>query len=168
MKKGGVIFGGIFFLAGLGFFYVAVLSQLIDAWNMQSWQAVNGQLMSSNVSSYQSRNDNGSYTTMYKLEASFNYEVAGDKHIGDRVGINTSSSSDREDAYELMSKLKQDQQQHQSITVWYNPELPAESIYDRSLNWKLLLIMTSFTSIFMLVGAGIIAFSWSGSNRACR
>jgi len=164
MKKGGVIFGGIFFLAGLGFFYVAVLSQLIDAWNMQSWQAVNGLLVSSNVSSYQSRNDNGSYTTMYKLEAVFNYQVAGDKYRGDRVGINTSSSSDREDAYELMSKLKQDQRQHQSITVWYNPELPSESVYDRSLNWKLLLIMTSFTSIFILVGAGIIAFSWSGSK----
>ena len=52
MKKGGVLFGGIFFLAGLAVFYFMVLSPVIDASKMQFWQATNGQLISAKVHAY--------------------------------------------------------------------------------------------------------------------
>ena len=62
MKKGGYLFGGIFFLAGLAILYFMVLSPIIDVSKMQFWHATKAQLISAKVDSYQSRNDDGGFT----------------------------------------------------------------------------------------------------------
>ncbi|WP_157826737.1 DUF3592 domain-containing protein [Colwellia sp. 12G3] len=160
MKKGGVFFGGIFFLAGLVAFYFIVLSAVIDASRMQFWQATKAQLNSADVSSFQSRNDNGGYTTMYKLDIQYRYKVAGTDYFGNRAKIrNDNSTSDSSDAYTLLSKVNHEQSSQQSITVWYNPSNVNESIYDRTLDFQFLLMMTLFSSVFMAIGLGIISYS---------
>ena len=155
MKKGGYLFGGVFFLAGAGFFIGVVLSQLFDAINMQSWSRINAQLISADVSSYQSRNDNGSYTTMYKLDASYQYEVNGRTFVGNRTAISTGSSSDQGEHYQLLSQLKNEQSRYGHIQIWIDPDDPTGSVYDRSLDVRLMLTMTLFCSIFMMIGGGL-------------
>lgn len=160
MKKGGVFFGGIFFVAGLIAFYFIVISPVIDASRMQFWQATKAKLINAEVDSFQSRNDDGGLTTMYKVVMQYQYNVRGNEYIGYRANINNeTSNSDHNGAYALVSKVKNEQATYHSINVWYNPNNVSESIYDRSLDFKFLTIMTLFSGVFMTIGVGIIAYS---------
>lgn len=158
MKPGGVVFGGIFFLAGLAVFYFFVLSTLLDAFQMLNWQSVNADLQSAEISSYESRNDNGSYTTMYSVAMSYEYWVAGRSYYGDRADIQGYSSSDSDTHYQRLYKIKQEAGQNR-LRVWVNPDDPTQSIYDLSVDIKMMAIMTLFSGVFMFVGGGIIAIS---------
>jgi len=168
MKKNslaGRLFGGVFFIAGFVMLYFAVISSIIDAVSMQFWQQSQAQLIQADVTSFQSRNDSGSYTTMYKVEISFEYSVDGKGYYGQRGQINNnSSSSDSDGAYQLLSKVKNEQARHQFINIWYDPNSPEDSIYDRSLDFKFIIIVTMFSAVFMMLGAGIVLYSRVGKE----
>ena len=160
MKKGGVLFGGVFFLAGLAVFYFMVLSPVIDASKMQFWQATNGQLISAKVHSYQSRNDDGGYTTMYKVLIQYQYRINGNIYTGQRAKImNDNASSDSDNAYDLLAKINRENSANNGIKIWLNPNDNQDSIYDRSLDFRFTIMMTLFSSIFMMAGLGIISYS---------
>lgn len=160
MKKGGGLFGGVFFLAGLAIFYFMVLSPIMDASKMQFWHATKAQLNSSKVHSYQSRNDDGGYTTMYKVLMQYTYKVDGNRYIGQRAKImNDNASSDSTDAYDLLTKIQQENNYNKGITIWFNPSDYHNSIYDRSLDFRFIVMMTLFSSVFMMAGLGIISYS---------
>ncbi|WP_076419150.1 DUF3592 domain-containing protein [Colwellia sp. UCD-KL20] len=160
MKKGGFLFGGVFFLAGLAVFYFMVLSPVIDATKMQFWQATNGQLISAKVHNYQSRNDDGGYTTMYKVFMQYQYSIGGNNYTGKRAKImNDNASSDSDDSYDLLTKIHNENNVNDGITIWVNPSDNRDSIYDRSLDFRFLMLMTLFSGVFMMVGWGIISYS---------
>ncbi|XQW83726.1 DUF3592 domain-containing protein [Thalassotalea piscium] len=160
MKRSGVLFGSVFFLAGCAILFFTVISPVIDASRMQFWYPAQAQLTSAEVTSHQSRNDDGSYTSMYKVAIRYQYNVDGHEYLGHRAKIsNDSSSSDSSDAYWLLSKVKYEQSSKNSITVWYDPDNVADSIYYRGLNLNFLLIMTLFSGVFITVGFGIITYS---------
>lgn len=158
MKISGIIFGGIFFLAGLSTFYFLVLSTLFDAFHMQSWQSTPANLNQAEISSYESRNDDGSYTTMYSVNMEYEYWAGGQNHIGTRVDIRGDSSSDSDEHYQRLYKIKQENEQ-KKLNVWVNPDDPSDSIYDRKISIRLTAIMTLFASVFMFVGGGIVKIS---------
>lgn len=154
------LFGGVFFIAGIVMLYLAVISPIFDAIQMQFWQQNKAQLLQAEVTSFQSRNDNGSYTTMYRVEISYQYVIASQNYFGHRAKIhNNTSSSDSDEAYELLSRVKNEQARQQFITIWYNQNSPNEAIYDRSLDFKFIVIMTMFSAVFMMIGIGIILYS---------
>lgn len=155
---GGYLFGAIFFLAGAGFFYGLVATKLLDAWDMQSWYSVKAELVSAKIDSYRKRNDNGGYTTMYKVVASYRYQINGQSYLGKRPSVDTGSSSERDDHYALLSRLKQEQARNGQIGIWYDPANPSESVYDRSLNWRMIIMISAFCSVFMLIGGGIMGY----------
>jgi len=160
MKKGGGFFGGIFFLAGLAVLYFMVLSPAIDASRMQFWQATKAQVIDAKVESYQTRNDNGGYTTMYNVAVQYQYEANGKVYIGQRAKImNDNASSDSDDAYELHSKIHQENNAQNGIIIWFNPSDGRDSIYDRSLDFRFSVMMTLFSCVFMMAGLGIISYS---------
>lgn len=158
MKVGGVIFGGIFFLAGLATFYFFVLSTLFDAFQMLNWQSVQADVKNVDVSSYQSRNDNGSYTTMYSVDLSYSYSLGGKTYFGDRADIMGGSSSNSDEHYQRLYKIKREASQNR-FRVWVNPDDHYESIYDRSVDVKITILMSLFSGVFMFIGGGIIAIS---------
>lgn len=155
MKVGGIIFGGIFFLAGLAAFFFFILSTLFDAFQMQSWQSTPAELTRADISRYESRNDNGSYTTMYSVDIEYIYQAKGKTYTGTRADLREDSSSDSDEHYQRLYKMKQEAAQNR-LKVWVNPNEPNESIYDRNIDFKFTLIMTIFTSVFMFVGGGIM------------
>ena len=160
MKKGGFLFGGVFFLAGLAVFYFMVLSPVIDASKMQFWHATKGQLISAKIHSYQSRNDDGGYTTMYKVLMQYQYKVGGNSYSGQRAKImNDNASSDSDDAYDLLTKIQHENSVNNGVVIWFNPSDNRDSIYDRSLDFRFIIMMTLFSSIFMMAGLGIISYS---------
>jgi len=163
-NRGSYAFGLIFFLAGAGFFYLFVATTLIDAYNMHSWRSTDAQLLSAKIDSYESRNDNGGYTTMYKVVARYRFQVSGRDYEGDRPSIDASSTSDRNQHYRLLRKIESEQSKFGAIKIWYNPENPADSVLSRQLNWFSLIFMTSFTSVFMLIGGGLIGYTFMTRN----
>jgi hypothetical protein len=165
MKKGGVLFGGIFLLAGLAVLYFMVLSPVIDASRMQFWDTTKAQLISAKVDSYQSRNDDGSSTTMYKVRMQYQYRIGGYSYIGQRAKImNDESSSDSSKAYELLGKIQHENSVNNGIIVWVNPSDNQDSIYNRTLDFRFLIIMTLFSCVFIMAGWGIISYSRSGKE----
>ena len=137
-----------------------VISPVIDASRMQFWQATKAQLNSSKVHSYQSRNDDGGYTTMYNVLIQYQYIVDGNSYIGQRAKImNDNASSDSSDAYKLLSKIQQENNSNKGIIIWFNPSNNQDSIYDRSLDFRFIIMMTLFSSVFMMAGLGIISYS---------
>lgn len=164
MKKAGgfwiYLFGVIFFLAGAGFFYGFVACTLMEASAMQDWHSANAELLSADLSSHQSRNDNGGYTTMYKVVAQYRYQVNNRTYDGNRPSVDTSSSSERDDHYELLNRMQREQQQQGYIVVWYDPENPGKSVYSGSLNWRMISMMSALCGVFMLIGGGIILYAF--------
>ncbi|GAA3916284.1 DUF3592 domain-containing protein [Litoribacillus peritrichatus] len=159
MKAGGNLFGGIFFVAGFAFWTFFVLSPLADSMSMQLWQSADAKLNYVDVSSYQSRNDNGSYTTMYKLDVQYQYQVGGTSYLGSRASIQQLSSSDSSDAYHQKSLISNEQSRNNKIKIWYDPDNPGDSVYDRSLAVRAMLVATSICSVFMFLGGGFIYYS---------
>ncbi|MCP3673747.1 MAG: DUF3592 domain-containing protein [Gammaproteobacteria bacterium] len=154
MKVGGILFGGIFFLAGLAAFYFLILSTLFDAFQMQFWQSTPAELKRAEISTYESRNDSGSYTTMYSVDLMYEYWAEGRMYMGTRSNIREDSSSDSDEHYQRLYKIKQEASQKR-LRVWVNPNDQTESIYDRTINIKFTLIMTLFTAVFMFIGGSI-------------
>jgi hypothetical protein len=158
MKIGGIIFGGIFFLAGLAVFSFAVLDNVYDAIEMQSWEPTPAELKRSEMHSYESRNDNGSYTTMYSVDIEYEYISGGKIYTGTRADIHDNSTSNRSKHSQRLYELEQEAKRNQ-FKVWVNPNDPSESVYDRTLDLKFTLTMALFSSTFMLVGGGIMYLS---------
>jgi hypothetical protein len=160
MNKGGIFFGGLCFMAGFVAFYFMAISPVIDATKIQFWHSTQGQLVDTAVSSHQKHNDDGSSTTMYGVRMEYSYKVGNTTYYGNRARIrNDESSNNSDNAYALVHKVRQEQARNNSITIWYNPNNERQSVYSRSLNVRLLLAMTLFSSVFMMIGGGIIATS---------
>ncbi|MEM5550425.1 DUF3592 domain-containing protein [Pseudoalteromonas neustonica] len=164
MKRSGALFGGVFFLAGFAVFYFTVLSPVIDAAKMQFWHVAQAQLISADVSSFESRDNEGHYTTLYKLDMQYKYQVDGQEYIGYRPQVNNQSNSDSSRAYSLLGQARTEQNSPGGLMIWYNPNDVSESVYDRSLSVKFLLLMSLFSGIFMAVGIGV--FIYTGSQSA--
>jgi len=161
MSIGKYLFGGVFVVAGAIACYFFVISPIVDAARMQSWHVAHGQLISANVDSYQSRNDDGGYTTMYRPQVSYQYQANNQTYTGNRAQLSYSSRSNSDVAYEIVGRIKHEQARNNSVKIWYNPNNPNESIYDKSVDVKFLIVMTLFSGTFVVVGAGVIAFAGS-------
>lgn len=166
MKKGHTIFGGVFVLAGLvafGFVFVKPVIQLVS---MQNWIKTEAQVLKADVSSYQSKNDNGGYTTMYSLALEYSFIVGNVEQIGQRVSIQNISSSNSSRAYEKLANVKRQLNQNGHIYVWYDPKNPSNSIYSKNLEVRFLISMGLFSITFVFVGLGLMFYKTSISYYA--
>lgn len=154
MKIGGAVFGGAFFIAGLAIFYFFVASIIFESFHMRTWQATPATLNHASIHTYESRNDDGSYTTMYSLDIEYEYWAQGRHHLGTRADISGHSNSDSTEHYQRLYKIKKEHAQ-KTLRVWVNPNDSNQSIYDRSVNIRTSAMMSLFSFIFMFVGSGI-------------
>ena len=155
MKVSGGIFGGLFISVGAAVFYFFVISTLLDALQMLFWQPAPATLISADVNSFQSRNDNGSYSTQYSLDMSYKYHVNGQKFVGNRVNIRDERISDSGILHQQLHEINIAARQNR-LSVWVNPNNSTDAIYNRSVRLKHLIIMTLFASLFVYVGGGIV------------
>ncbi|MCI2285344.1 DUF3592 domain-containing protein [Colwellia sp. MSW7] len=123
-------------------------------------------LISAKVDSYQSRNDDGGFTTMYNVLMRYQYQVRGHSYTGQRVKImNDEASSDSSQAYDLLAKIQHENRVNNGITIWVNPSDNQDSIYDRTLGLRFLIIMTLFSCVFMMAGLGVMSYSRKKKER---
>lgn len=123
----------------------AMGSEIHDSWRMQDWQPVQATLSRAGVESRQ-----GEDSTTYAAFADYEYELAGQRYRGDRVGLTGGADNIGSYQEDMGRRLETAWRAGESITVYVNPEAPSESIVDRELRWSML----GFRSIFVLVFGG--------------
>ena len=91
-------------------------------------------------------------------QATYSYEWQGKRYVGDRAGTFVLGGSSEVDDWDdrMDALLTAAVERKQPITAWVNPENPAESMIDREIRWKLLLVFVPFAIGFG--GAGLAAF----------
>lgn len=152
------LFGSVFFIAGLGVLLFFVIKPLGDWAIMQSWVSTEAILQSAKVDSFISTDSEGRSSTQYQSLIQYSYQVNGQSYTGTRGRINDMSSSDREPHAELVNTIRRVYDRRQ-LYVWYDPDKPSNSIYQRTFYFSNLIFMAIFSLIFMMAGFGIANYS---------
>lgn len=97
----------------------------------------------------------------YSVSGNYSYSYDGKQYRGDRIGL--SSGSDNIGTYwqDLHRRLQQDKQSNEA-SVFVNPDNPNQSVVDRTLRWRPILVGAFFFSILFGIGAFILHASLSG------
>lgn len=141
-----IIFGLVFFFAGVGFLFILVIPDIHDGWRMQSWHSTQATLLSASLKRHSSDGSDS-----YNAIAQYEYIVNGSLYKNNRVSISTDADNIGGYQQNLGNKLKYHIQENLKITIWYNPEKPSEAIINRDLRWGLL----AFKMIFVIAFGGI-------------
>jgi len=144
-----IIFGLVFFFAGVGFLFFLVIPDLADGWRMQYWTNTQASLKSASLKRHSSDDSD-----TYKAIAQYEYIINGQLYTNNRVSIAKDADNIGDYQENLGRKLKHYYQSNQKITIWYDPQNPSDSIINREIRWGLL----AFKMIFVIVfgGAGFL------------
>ena len=154
-----IIFGLIFFAFGFGFFTFSALPNIYDGWKMQSWLATQATLTAGDLKSSYSDD-----TRTYQAVGKYNYSVNGQVYYNDRVSLSDGYDNVGKFQQHLGSKLIRHYKSNRPITIWYNPNNPAESIVDRDIRWALVGFKFIFLLLFGGVGLAILVFAFKGKK----
>lgn len=153
-----VIFGGIFIIAGMvpGFFAFKSLYE----WNQAAnWTATPATLLAVNL-------ERGDDT--YRATARYRYQWDGRDFEGDRVSLFGASDNIGDFHEKTYSRLRNKQRSNKPITVYVDPDNPADSMIIRDMRWGLFAFLMIFPLVFGGAGAGIIAMGIYGKRKEDR
>ncbi|MEM7359092.1 MAG: DUF3592 domain-containing protein [Pseudomonadota bacterium] len=151
-SKAGVIFGGIFFFAGLMAAYFTFGHMTLKYFASADWYPVHAQL-----SELELQRNYGESTT-YSVNATYHYSVNGRDYTGYTVGLSSGSDNIGDYWQELHNKLQQQRSQDQVFAL-VNPDDPAQAMLDRTYRWEQLAFGMLFVLTFCVVGGVIAWFS---------
>ena len=88
----------------------------------------------------------------------YHYTYGGKNYGGDRLGANPIGGTDNVDSWheDMAAMLSEAQRDGKPITVWVNPDNPAESMVDRTIRWKLGVFIIPFALGFGGAGVGAL------------
>ncbi len=155
------LFGSVFLLAGLVIGGFAVVN-LWHWWDARDWEPVPARILSADLS--QHRDSDGA--TTYQAKAEYQYEWAGQRYTGDRVGFSGGADNVGDFHHDAFRELDSARRTGRPVTIWIDPDDPAESVVYRQMRWGLFSLMMLFPLLFGGVGAGIIVFSIYGGRKA--
>ena len=94
--------------------------------------------------------------------ATYQYEVDGIGFQGKRVYL--ASFKDNIGSYHIDKRrdLTEKRRTGQTVTVWFDPESPADSVIDRDMRWGLFALMSAFCSFFIIMGLAVAIASLRG------
>jgi Protein of unknown function (DUF3592) len=135
-------FGGV----GAGAAY-AIVATIRDGMAAREWVRVKAEVL-----------DYGSGRVLYR------YRMDGQSYTGDRLGSNVLGGTDNVDSWheDIEAMLAAAKSEGKPITVFVNPDNPAESMVDREIRWKLLVFFSPFALAFGGVGVGALAMMVRG------
>ncbi|MGR9053996.1 MAG: DUF3592 domain-containing protein [Gammaproteobacteria bacterium] len=135
----GLLFGGAFAVVGLSIASQTAYPTFTAWYEMRDWQPEYAELL--DVS--------GGYNS---TEASYRYTVDGVAYRNDRVYVSTFKDNIGSYHQKLYDHLRWSRDNHEPVTVWYDPNNPSRSVLDRDMRWGLFALMAGFCSVFILVG----------------
>ncbi|MCM2327102.1 MAG: DUF3592 domain-containing protein, partial [Lysobacter sp.] len=158
MGKAGAVLACLLFavpFGGVGVFASWAIGSTVHAsWKARGWVPVPAVVESASL--HESGSSDGGDT--YRADGSFRYAWNGRSYTGTRLGTSMIGGTDNFDSWhqETSSRLKAARAAGQPVTVWVNPENPAEAVYDRGIRWSELLFLTPFALAFGGVGVGAL------------
>lgn len=142
-----LVFGGVGAFASS-----AIGSTLWDAHRAQSWVRVKADVIDASLET--SRGSEGGVT--FRNDGRYRYVFAGKPHVGARLGISSLGGSDNIDDWHeaVNARLKDALDAGKPVTVWVNPDDPAEAVLDREIRWGEVVFLIPFALAFGGVGVG--------------
>jgi hypothetical protein len=140
---------------GVGVFASWAIGSTVHAsWKARGWVPVPATVETASL--HTSSDSDGGDT--YRADGSFRYAWEGRSFTGTQLGISAMGGSDNFDSWhqEVSSQLVAAREAGRPVTVWVNPENPAEAVYDRGIRWAQLLFLTPFAFAFGGVGVGAL------------
>jgi hypothetical protein len=135
---------------------LSVGSTFYDAWRMQGWEPVAAQLAAAGYETH-----SGDDSDSYEAYARYSYQYRGRAYYGDRVTLAGGADNIGDYQVDTGNRLSAILASGQPLTVWVNPEVPGESIIDRSVRWGLVGFKSIFLFVFGGVGLGLIVYTWT-------
>jgi len=145
----GVLFCGVFAVAGIGLFISGAVPMISGWWGAKSWEPVQAELLQHDLEV-----SHGDDTTTYKATARFRYDYLGQSYVSERVGF--AGGSDNIGSYhqDMNRDLSRARNGSQPLQVWVNPASPNEAVIDRGMRWGLLMFKSLFLFLFGGIGLG--------------
>lgn len=148
-----------FFCIGAGLLVLSIVPTLFEATRMASWPETPGTLLQAQLISNRS-----SESTTYRVEAEYRYNVAGRSYNNNRTAIGAGSDNVGDFQQTLGSRLENAHQNGQTVSVWYDPENPADAVLNRDIRWGMLGFKAIFAIVFGGVGFALIYFGLRGAT----
>jgi len=149
------------FLFALPFFGVGVWmawsagSNIADSWHMQQWTPVQAMVISGGYETH-----SGDDSNTYEAYADYEYGFGGQTYRNNRVAIAGGADNIGDYQQDLGRRLGSARDSGEGITVYVNPDDPADAIVDRSVRWGLIGFKSIFIFVFGGVGLGLIIFAF--------
>ena len=121
---------------------------------MDDWLETEATLESVNLITH----DRAGMTT-YQAEADYHYFVSAVKYTNNRVGITNGADNFDDFQKNLWKSLDTAHQYQQTVSVYYNPDAPTESVLNRQLPWLMFKIIML---ISLILGGGGLLLIYSG------
>jgi len=148
----GLIFGLLF--SGVGGFiaFETVVPTFVSWIETKEWSATQGKIVEAGGE------DNG-------VTAAYKYRIGGKEYLSEQVSL--ASFKDNIGSYHIDMRhyLTEKRRTGQPVTVWFNPDNPADSVIDRDMRWGLFTLMSGFCSVFILIGLVVAIASLKGKTK---
>lgn len=144
------VFGGIFFVVGVGIFLWGLVS-IYDAYQARSWQPVEATI--TRVEQVISRGDD---STTYGVNGAFQYQYAGQTYTSSQLNFYTGTDNIGSYQQDFYYRLKQAKENNRTVTAFVNPDNPNEAVIDKEIRWGMLGFHSIFLFVFGGVGLGIM------------
>lgn len=153
----GVLFGGIFMLAGGGVFFGLTIWPVMQWQAAQAWVETPCRVVSSEVAEH-----DGDSTT-YSINVIFEYSHEGRLYTGNRYDFVTGSSS----GYAPKARVVEQYPPGGKTVCYVNPDDPTDSVINR--NWSNGYLIGCFGLIFFFAGLGVMfALVRAGKREAAK
>lgn len=140
------------FLGGLFFILMAALRSRKAKLAAESWPTAAGGILSSEVVIHRSHNTQGHTSVNYVPKVTYEYQVNGQKYMGDGIGFGTATFGKKK-ADEIAAKYPQGA----PVTVYYDPANPSKAVLEtRSVGggnfiaMGIILIATGFMYLYVI------------------
>lgn len=140
------LFGLPFFAMGFFLCWIAAINPICKSISSADWPQVPCEIIVSHVNSHSSSDG-----TTYTIEIKFNYSYQTIDYNGGSYSFDTIQSSGRKRKQKIIAKYPIGSE----AVCWVNPDAPEEAVLSRRVPGIVYFIIP-FTSIFMLVGLGIM------------
>lgn len=149
MRFFGLIFG-LFFAGAGGYIAFQTAVPTYFTWTeMKEWNAAQAKIIEAGGE------DNN-------VTATYQYEVAGNKYQGVRVHIANFKDNIGSYHIDMRRYLAEKKRTGQPVTIWFDPDNPADSVIDRDMRWGLFALMSVFCSVFVIIGLVVAIASLKG------
>jgi hypothetical protein len=141
------------FLGGVLFIVLAVLRSRKAKMAAENWPTVAGGVLSSEVVIHRSHSSRGYATVNYMPKVSYEYQVNGQKYMGDGIGFGTATFGKKK-ADEIAAIYPQGT----PVTVHYDPSDPSKAVLETKsvgggnfIALGIILIATGFMYLYVIL-----------------